>query len=62
MTDRRKIQDWLKAKREWETCEGHHKWEPGMVIVGVTKCQRCGRVSGAKDFKRVATGEGGGSG
>ena len=50
-TDRRRIQDWLEAEYEWERCKGHHQWEAGIVLTGLSKCLRCGRIARVGDFR-----------
>lgn len=40
-----------------ECAPGYHKWESGPgwgVIIGVSKCKKCGKVSRTKDFEPVA--------
>ena len=35
---------------------GNHDWETGKwgVIIGVSKCRRCGRIAHAEDFPMLA--------
>lgn len=49
--------EWQEQERKRKRKRCHHEWESGLwgVIIGVSKCTKCGAVSRADDFHRDDT-------